>query len=321
MSKTMKVAAAHLAPCLLDAEKSGQKAAEWIARAAREHIELLVFPEVFIPGFPHWINCYAPLIQAGVNRAYQDQSVSVDGPEIAHVCNAAAEHNVAVILGISERPKGSRTCFNSVVFIGSDGAVLGVHRKLKPTYAERYIWGEGDGSSLIVTDMPPARVGGLACWEHMMNLARQALIEDGEQIHAALWPSLSTMAGFDAVANIQIEAMMRNHALTGQTFVISASSPVTTEMLAIMHEQLGPQKLMTTGGGWTAIVHPFGGLVAGPITGTDEHLLSAEINLEDISDTKLWADTTGHYARPDVLRLEIDRSARSTLIEKQDQRD
>ncbi len=316
MAKLVKAAAVHASPVLMDAQACANKAADLIAKAAAQGVDLLVFPEVFIPGFPHWINLYPPLIQAELNRHYQDQSVDVNGDVMAIVRKAAAEHGISVVMGISERPANSRTCFNSVVFIDRDGAIEGVHRKLKPTYAERYIWGEGDGSHLIVVENSVGRIGALACWEHVMNLARQALIEDGEQIHAALWPSLSTMAGFDQVANVQIEAMMRNHALTGQTFVICASSPITEEMVTFFTDRLGPQELMGTGGGWTAIIHPFANILAGPVSGLEEQLVIAELNLDDISDVKLWVDTTGHYARPDVLRLEIDRARRSNLIEK-----
>jgi predicted amidohydrolase len=146
-----------------------------------------------------------------------------------------------------------------------------------------------------------------------MNLARQALIEEQEEIHAALWPALSTLVGFEGVANSQIEAMMKNHALTGQCFVIAASSPITAEMIGFMESRLGSQQFLTCGGGWTAIIHPFTSLLAGPASGEAESLVTATIDLDDLKDVKMWLDTTGHYARPEVLQLVVDRRPRPTV--------
>ena len=313
MARRLKVGAAHVAPVFMNAVESAEKAATWIRKAGADGVSLLVFPEVFLPGFPYWINCYPPIAQARLNRDYQDQSVEAEGPELAVIQEAAREAAVSVIMGASERRRGGRTCYNSSFFISDEGAMLGVHRKLQPTYAERYIWGQGDGSTLVVRQMEGVRVGALACWENTMNLARQALIEEQEEVHAALWPALSTLAGFEGIANSQIEAMMKNHALTGQCFVIAASSPVTAEMIGFMESHLGSQQLLTCGGGWTAIVHPFTSLLAGPVSGEAESLVTATIDLDDLKDAKMWLDTTGHYARPEVLQLVVDRRPRSTV--------
>jgi predicted amidohydrolase len=306
MSNKKRVAAAHAAPVLLDAEASTAKACDWIAKGTDDNIDLLVFPEVFIPGFPYWINCYPPLVQPGLTAEYQAASITVPGPEIAAVQSAAADAGVAVILGISERDANSYTCFNSLVFIEKDGTIAGVHRKLQPTFAERTVWGQGDGSTLFVLDMAAGKVGGLACWEHTMYLARQALVAQGEQIHAGAWPALSTMAGFESVADDQIEAMMRSHAIMAQCFVVCASSPVTEEMIARMESALEPQPFVKPGGGWSAVIHPMTPYLAGPHQGMEEKLLVAEIDLDEIIATKVFVDGAGHYARPEVLRLYLD---------------
>lgn len=307
MSGTITVTAAHVAPVFMNPTASAEKAVALISDAAAAGSRLIVFPEVFLPGFPYWINCYAPLLQAELNTRYQDLSIEVDGPELALVREAAATHGITVIMGASERQSGARTCYNTSFIIDADGSLLTAHRKLQPTYAERYIWGQGDGSTLDVVDTAAGRVGALACWEHTMNLARQALIDQQMQIHAALWPSLSTMAGFADMANNQIESMMKNHALTGQCFVICASSPVTEEMLDYLATHLGKQELLAAGGGWTAVIHPFGMPLNGPVSGEKEQLVHAEINLDDVNSVKLWVDTTGHYARPEVLSLNHNR--------------
>jgi len=300
----------------MDPAATAEKASRLIAEAAASDSRLIVFPEVFLPGFPYWINCYPPLLQAELNRRYQDCSVEADGAELAIIREAADANEITVVMGASERRAGARTCYNTCFVIDEKGDMLEAHRKLQPTYAERYIWGQGDGSTLNVVDTRIGRLGTLACWEHTMNLARQALIEQQMQIHAALWPSLSTLAGFTEVANLQIEAMMKNHALTGQCFVVCASSPVTQQMLDYMEEHLGPQELMGPGGGWTTIVHPFGSLLANPVEGEDDQLVHADICLDDIKDVKLWVDTTGHYSRPEVLSLNHNRRNYRTVLEQ-----
>lgn len=313
MSKQVKVAAAHLAPVFMDSAASAQKAAEWILLAGQQNIELLVFPEVFLPGFPYWINCYPPLIQAELNTRYQQQSVVADGPEMAAIADASRQSGVTVVMGLSERRQVGRTCHNSAAFFSPESGLIGIHRKLQPTYAERYIWGQGDGSGLIAPDTPVGRISALCCWEHTMNLARQSMIEMQAEIHAALWPSLSTMAGFDEIANLQIEAMMRNHALSGGCFVIAASSPVTQTMLDFMETALGPQDFLKVGGGWSTVIHPFTASLVEPHSGTEEKLVAVTVDLDDIDSAKLWLDGTGHYARPEILKLVVDRREKSTV--------
>jgi nitrilase len=312
MARMVKLAAAHVAPVFMNAMASAEKAARWIEEAGAQDVDLVVFPEVFLPGFPYWINCYAPLVQSDMNTRYQEESVTVDGPEVALLVDAARSSGVSVVMGASERRLEGRTCHNSAIFITPEQGVVGVHRKLQPTYAERYIWGQGDGSTLIAPQMPVGRVSALCCWEHTMNLARQSMIDLQAQVHAALWPSLSTLAGFEGLADLQIEAMMRNHAFTGGCFLVAAASPVAPDVLAFLEAELGPQEFLSIGGGWSAIIHPFAPNVAGPHTGSEETLLVAEVNLDEIHGAKQWLDGTGHYARPEILKLVVDRRVKAT---------
>lgn len=138
------------------------------------------------------------------------------------------------------------------------------------------------------------------------------MADQGVQIHTAHWPGLSRFRGFETVANIQIEAMMRNHALTAQCFVVCSSSPNSIQNIEYMEKVLGPQTVVTPGGGWTAIVHPFTSFAAEPATDGEERLVIADINLDDIKDTKMWVDTTGHYSRPDVFQLQVDLKPKRT---------
>ncbi|TQF00627.1 MAG: carbon-nitrogen hydrolase family protein [Spiribacter salinus] len=299
-----KVAAAHASPEFLDVAAGVNKVCRLVSEAGHQNIRLLVFPEVFLPGFPHWINCYPPLTQAPLNARYRQASITVPGIEIDAVRDAARSAGCAVVLGVSERDGG--TCYNTQVFIDADGTYIGKHRKLQPTYAERYIWGQGNGSTLRVWESAVGRISGLACWEHTHNLARHALILQGMQIHAASWPALSTVAGFGNMFDAQVDAMMRSHALTGQCFVVVAQDTVTRKTLSVMEDALGSQDLVQVGGGSSAVIHPWGHYIAGPHTGADETLVTATIDLNEIDDVKAMVDSAGHYGRPEILQLTID---------------
>ena len=306
------VAAVHAAPEFLDVEGSVAKAADWITKAGRQGASLVVFPEVFVPGFPYWINTHPPIVQAGLHARYAAASVDLDGPALAPVLAAARAAGTHVVLGVNERAGDS--LYNTQVFIDDLGRIIGRHRKLQPTFAERTVWAQGDGSTLTVWDTSIGRLGGLVCWEHTMNLARHALIGQGEQIHAGSWPALSTLVGFTDVFDQQVEAMSRNHAITGQCFVIVSMSPVTQQMLDVIHDALGPQEFLTVGGGWSAVIHPMTPYLAGPHTGPEEKLVLADIDLADIAGVKVFVDATGHYARPEVLRLVVDDGPKSPVV-------
>ncbi|KAI0477263.1 carbon-nitrogen hydrolase [Xylariaceae sp. FL0804] len=311
-----KVAVVHAAPVFMDKWATVQKTIGLIDQAGKEGIELLAFPETFIPCYPYWIQCYPPLKQTGALAQYAEQSVvvSADSPDLRGIQAACARNGVAINLGISERVAGGHTLFNTQVVIARDGAVLGVHRKLQPTHVERAVWAQGDGSTLRVWPLTVSggcctfNLGGLACWENTMNGARQALIAQGQHVHAAAWPALSVMAGFEPVADAQIEALTKAHALTAQVFVLCASGYVDATCLDWMRENLGPQDLVKLGGGWSAVVHPFCLFLAGPHTGPEEKLLRAEVDLAQLGQVKVWVDAAGHYQRPEILKFDFDKS-------------
>lgn len=285
------------------------KVTSLISRAASESIKLLAFPEVFVPGFPYFTNCYPP--NAAAVALYAEQSVVVPD-DLGAVQTACAAHKIVVALGISERMREGHTLFNSVVIIDTDGTILGVHRKVQPTWAERLVWGQGSGYTLRTYKPKESeyRIGGLACWEHTINGARQALIDQGQHVHVGCWPALDILEGFEDVACAQIEALMKTHALTAQVFVLCPSLYVDDTCLQWMEKNLGPQDKVKAGGGWTAIIHPFCSFIAGPYTTSEDKLVVGDIDLAQLDLVKTYVDGIGHYKRPEVFKLEVDTTQR-----------
>ncbi|ESZ90416.1 nitrilase [Sclerotinia borealis F-4128] len=310
MAKKIIAAAVHAAPVFMNKKASIEKVLRLIREAKEQEVDFVVFPETFVPGYPYFIQTYAPLQYSGALAQYADQSVVIGrtGGDLLPIMSLCASLNIAVSIGISERVEDGYTLFNSQAFIDTDGTLLGVHRKIQPTHAERTVWAQGSGHTLRVWPSTVGRIGGLACWENTMNIARQALIEQRQEIHAAAWPALSTVSGFEPVADVQIEALMKNHAFTAQVWVVCASNYVDEGTLDWMEKNLGAQDLVKKGGGWSAVIHPFCSVLAGPHTGAEEKLVKAEINFGDLGGVKVWIDASGHYKRPGVLKLEVDKS-------------
>ena len=306
-------AAVQAPPVFLDAAATAARAAELIAEAAGRGATLVVFPEVFVPGYPYWNWITDPVTGGAWFERLVKASVYLPGPEVEVVQRAAAKHAVHVVIGIDERSTVSLgTLWNTLVFIGPDGAILGRHRKLVPTWAEKLTWTGGDGTGLRVHETAIGPLGGLACGENTNALARFALLAQGELVHAASYISLPVAPkDYDMAEAIRLRGQA--HSFEGKVFTIVATSTISEEIIVAM-EELRPDArdlLERRNSAWSGIIGPDGRAIEG-IT-DDEGIVTAEIDLNRCIQPRQMHDVTGHYNRFDVLRLSLDRSARAPL--------
>jgi nitrilase len=295
-----KAAAIQAAPIFLDSEATVGKACQLIMEAASGGAQLVVFPETWVPGYPVWTNADSRWNYPPAKRVYRrlyENSVEIPGPATERLSEAARKAGISVVIGVHERTL-SGTLYNTIIFLSSDGRILGKHRKLVPTYHERMVWAHGDGSTLEVFNTEIGRLGGLICWEHWMPLARYALYSQGEQVHASLWPTASETSLLAC----------RHMAFEGRLFVLVSCSYLTKAMLPsdfeLMKEMESFPQVLSKGG--TAIIGPDAKYRAGPVYDR-ETILYADVDLNEIIEEKQTLDVVGHYSRPEVFRLLINR--------------
>jgi predicted amidohydrolase len=301
-------------PVFLNLAASVARAASLVREAAADGADIVLFPETWLPGYPVWLDeapgaalwDHAPA-KALFSRLFANAPM-FDGPELAALAECAAEAKVAVVMGFHERIGSS--LFNSVVYLAAD-RTRHVHRKLLPTYNERLIWAGADGSTFGTWQTSHGAVGALICWEHWMPLARAAQHAAGEDLHFALWPALG---------ETQLVAS-RHYAFEGQCFVAAAGCFLTRgdvlegfdsgppdSLAREMLEAIPAERDILKAGG-SAIIAPDMSYVAGPAGATAE-LVIGTIDLDQVTAGRLALDTVGHYSRPDIFELHVDRRPR-----------
>ena len=303
MTSIIKVAAAQLAPVFLNKQKTVEKACNAIEEAAQNGAQLIVFPEVFIPGYPDWVWLIPNSKGADLNKLFVElveNSVSVPDNSTDLLCQAAKENSINVVIGMNERntESSNSSIYNSILYIDEKGDIIGKHRKLVPTGGERLVWGQGDGSDLISYQTTAGKVGGLICWENYMPLARTAMYESGMQILAApTWDKSPNW--LNSIQHIARE---------GGVFVISVCMAFSMDDLPDTYEfkKMYPEGREWINAGNSCIIGPNGKILAGPLE-AKEGILYADLDLSDIISAKRMFDAVGHYSRPDVFRFEVKK--------------
>ncbi|MEP1097387.1 MAG: carbon-nitrogen hydrolase family protein [Cyclobacteriaceae bacterium] len=308
----MKIALAQIAPVWLNREKTLQKVIDYTTRAAEKDAKLVVFGEALAPGYPFWIDRtngaeFNSSIQKEIHAHYMDQSVCIEEGHLDRLCEVAKKKEIAIYLGTIERPldRGGHSLYCSMVYINEGGEIKSVHRKLMPTYEERLSWSPGDGNGLVTHSLPPFRVGGLNCWENWMPLARAAMYAQGEDLHVSIWPGNKR----------NTERLIPMIAMESRSYVAGVSGLFRPEDIPddFPHAKLMRQNTTETlANGGTCLAAPDGSWVIEPFV-NKEDLVIATIDHQKVREERQNFDPSGHYSRPDVLKLHINRERQSVI--------
>jgi len=317
--QTVKVAVVQASPVLFDRESTIEKTCRLIREVGHQGVDLVLFPEAFIPAYPRGLGFGAVVgSRSAAGRRtferYWANAVHVPSPATEALGKAARESGVYLAIGIIERDSrfSQGTLYCTLLYFGPNGNLLGKHRKLKPTASERLIWGEGDGSTMPVLETAIGRVGGLICWENYMPLARMTMYGKGVEIYLA--PTADHRETWHST--------LRHIACEGRCFVLGCNQFVTKDMYPADLEGLNDlnelPEIMCRGG--SAIISPFGEVLAGPLY-DQEGILFADLDLADIARGKFDFDVAGHYARPDIFQLSVNERPFYPVVTKNDERE
>jgi len=309
-ASSISVGLAQIAPVWLDRNATIDKVVSWVERAAADNCALVVFGEALVPGYPFWVEQtdgarFESDLQKSMYAHYVSQAVSIEAGDLDNVCRVARHNNIAVYLGVMERAADrGHSVYCSMVYVDQAGVIGSVHRKLMPTHEERLVWAIGDGNGLRTHSIGPFTAGGLNCWENWLPLARASLYAQGEDLHVAIWP------GNDR----NTAEITRFIARESRSFVVSVSglmreSDIGTEL---PHAELlkdSAKDIMANGG--SCVAAPTGEWLLEPQVG-DESLFVVELDHRQVLEERHSLDVAGHYSRPDVTRLVVNRKRQTT---------
>ena len=314
MESTLIVALAQIAPVWLNREKTLEKVIDWTNNAADQEAKLVVFGEALLPGYPFWLDrmngsAFNSPVQKEIHAHYLNQAVCIENGHLDSLCQVAKEKQIAIYLGTMERPldRGGHSLYCSMVYINQAGEIKSVHRKLMPTYEERLSWSPGDGNGLVTHALPPFTVGGLNCWENWMPLARAAMYAQGEDLHVSIWPGNKR----------NTEMLLPVIAQESRSFVVGVSGIFRPEDIPDDFPNAKAMKEATTetlANGGSCIAAPDGSWLVEPIV-NEEKLIIAELDHKMVREERQNFDSSGHYSRPDVLSVNVNRERQSVIHE------